>query len=344
MSSKVTSFPSSRAASRPDPFPVMPLEDIRTLVRADLTAVDAMIRARLKSAVPLVDQVAEHIIAGGGKRLRPLLCVLAGRACGIETEKHIEAAAFIEFVHTATLLHDDVVDGSQKRRGRATANNIFGNQASVLVGDFVYSRAFQMMATVGSQRVMEIMSDATNVIAEGEVLQLMNAHDPETTEQRYLEVIYRKTGRLFEAGAEVAAVLAGAPASQQAALARYGKHLGTAYQLVDDVLDYKSDPATRGKNLGDDLAEGKPTLPLLHALRHGNDEQRALIRLAIEQGGLAQLGPIVEAIEATGGLDYAAGFAQRETAQALAALEALPDTPYSRALASLARFAQERTS
>ena len=322
----------------------MPLEDIRTLVRADLTAVDAMIRARLKSAVPLVDQVAEHIIAGGGKRLRPLLCVLAGRACGIETEKHIEAAAFIEFVHTATLLHDDVVDGSQKRRGRATANNIFGNQASVLVGDFVYSRAFQMMATVGSQRVMEIMSDATNVIAEGEVLQLMNAHDPETTEQRYLEVIYRKTGRLFEAGAEVAAVLAGAPASQQAALARYGKHLGTAYQLVDDVLDYKSDPATRGKNLGDDLAEGKPTLPLLHALRHGNDEQRALIRLAIEQGGLAQLGPIVEAIEATGGLDYAAGFAQRETAQALAALEALPDTPYSRALASLARFAQERTS
>jgi octaprenyl-diphosphate synthase len=344
MSSKVTSLPTSRAALRSEAPLATSLEDIRSLVRTDLIAVDAMIRARLKSAVPLVDQVAEHIIGGGGKRLRPLLCVLAGRACSIEKEKHIEAAVFIEFVHTATLLHDDVVDGSQKRRGRATANNIFGNQASVLVGDFVYSRAFQMMATVGSQRVMEIMSDATNVIAEGEVLQLMNAHDPETTEQRYLEVIYRKTGRLFEAGAEVAAVLAGAPAAQQAALARYGKHLGIAYQLVDDVLDYKSDPATRGKNLGDDLAEGKPTLPLLHALRHGNDEQRALIRLAIEQGGLAQLGPIVEAIEATGGLDYAAGFAQRETAQALAALEALPDTPYSRALASLARFAQERAS
>jgi octaprenyl-diphosphate synthase len=322
----------------------MPLEDIRALVRADLAGVDSMIRARLKSAVPLVDQVAEHIIGGGGKRLRPLLCVLAGRACAIETEKHIEAAAFIEFVHTATLLHDDVVDGSMKRRGRATANNIFGNQASVLVGDFVYSRAFQMMATVGSQRVMEIMADATNVIAEGEVLQLMNAHDPDTTEQRYLEVIYRKTGRLFEAGAEVAAVLAGASVAQQAALARYGKHLGTAYQLVDDVLDYKSDPATRGKNLGDDLAEGKPTLPLLHALRHGNDEQRALIRLAIEQGGLAQLGPIVEAIESTGGLDYAASFAQRETAQALAALDALPDSPYSQALAALAHFAQARTS
>jgi octaprenyl-diphosphate synthase len=344
MSSKVTTLPTSRSAPRPGELPRLSLDDIRAPIRADLVAVDAMIRARLKSAVPLVDQVAEHIIGGGGKRLRPLLCVLAGRACGIENDKHIEAAAFIEFVHTATLLHDDVVDSSQKRRGRATANNLFGNQASVLVGDFVYSRAFQMMATVGSQRVMEIMADATNVIAEGEVLQLMNAHDPETTEQRYLEVIYRKTGRLFEAGAEVAAVLSGASIAQQVALSRFGKHLGTAYQLIDDVLDYKSDPATRGKNLGDDLAEGKPTLPLLHALRHGNDEQRALIRLAIEQGGLAQLGPIVEAIEATGGLEYATGFAQRETNQALAALEALPDTPFRHALGGLARFAQERTS
>jgi octaprenyl-diphosphate synthase len=322
----------------------MSLEDIRDTVRDDLAGADAMIRARLKSAVPLVDQVAEHIIGGGGKRLRPLLCLLSGRACGIGNDKHIEAAVFIEFVHTATLLHDDVVDGSQKRRGRATANNIFGNQASVLVGDFVYSRAFQMMATVGSLRVMEIMSDATNVIAEGEVLQLMNAHDPETTERRYLEVIYRKTGRLFEAGAEVSAVLAAAPPAHQAALAAFGKHLGTAYQLIDDVLDYKSDPATRGKNLGDDLAEGKPTLPLLHALRHGNDEQRALIRLAIEQGGLAQLGPIVDAIENTGGLDYAIGFAKAETAQALAALDALPDSLHRRALAGLARFALERTS
>jgi octaprenyl-diphosphate synthase len=344
MSSKVTSLPTPRPPARPTGSLPLSLDEIRACVRPDLASVDMLIRARLKSAVPLVDQVAEHIIGGGGKRLRPLLCVLAGRACGIENDKHIEAAAFIEFVHTATLLHDDVVDGSQKRRGRATANNIFGNQASVLVGDFVYSRAFQMMATVGSQRVMEIMADATNVIAEGEVLQLMNAHDPETTEQRYLEVIYRKTGRLFEAGAEVAAVLAGASVAQQDALARFGKHLGTAYQLIDDVLDYKSDPATRGKNLGDDLAEGKPTMPLLHALRHGDDEQRALIRLAIEQGGLAQLGPIVEAIEVTGGLEYATHFAERETAQALAALESLPDTPFSRALAGLARFAQDRTS
>jgi octaprenyl-diphosphate synthase len=344
MSSKVTSLPTPRSPARPADALPLTLDDIRACVRPDLAAVDSLIRARLKSAVPLVDQIAEHIIGGGGKRLRPLLCVLAGRACGIQNEKHVEAAAFIEFVHTATLLHDDVVDGSQKRRGRATANNVFGNQASVLVGDFVYSRAFQMMATVGSQRVMEIMADATNVIAEGEVLQLMNAHDPETTEQRYLEVIYRKTGRLFEAGAEVAAVLAGASIAQQAALARFGKHLGTAYQLIDDVLDYKSDPATRGKNLGDDLAEGKPTMPLLHALRHGNDEQRALIRLAIEQGGLAQLGPIVEAIEVTGGLEYATNFAERETAAALAALQSLPDTPFSRALAGLARFAQDRTS
>ncbi len=335
----------------------MTLEEIRSLVRPDLEAVDSIIRARLKSVVPLVDQVAEHIIASGGKRLRPLLCVLAGRAAqprpkagskhksaAASLDLHLEAAAFIEFIHTATLLHDDVVDGSSKRRGRSTANNVFGNQASVLVGDFVYSRAFQMMAAVGNKRVMEIMSDATNVIAEGEVLQLMSAHDPDTTEERYLEVIYRKTGRLFEAGAEVSAVLAGAPVVQQRALAAYGKHLGTAYQLLDDVLDYKSDPATRGKNLGDDLAEGKPTLPLIHALRHGDEGQRATIRLAIEQGGLAQLGPIVAAIESTGGLEYTADLATRETDAALQALEALPESPFRKALVDLAQFALNRTN
>src|SRR6186713_2390126 len=344
MSSKVTTLPTGRSGPRAVDAPAMSLEEIRTLVRTDLAGVDAMIRARLKSAVPLVDQVAEHIIGGGGKRLRPLLCVLAGRACGIETEKHIEAAAFIEFVHTATLLHDDVVDGSMKRRGRATANNIFGNQASVLVGDFVYSRAFQMMATVGSQRVMEIMADATNVIAEGEVLQLMNAHDPDTTEQRYLEVIHRKTAKLFQAGAEVAAVLSSGPGSVVQALAAYGKHVGTAYQLMDDVLDYRSNPAERGKNLGDDLAEGKPTLPLIHALRHGDDAQKAAIRLAIENGGLAQLEPIVAAIESTGGLEYAARLAQSESERALKALDALPDTPYRTGLAALARFAVAHTT
>jgi octaprenyl-diphosphate synthase len=320
----------------------MSLEEIRALVRTDLAAVDTMIRARLKSTVPLVDQVAEHIIGGGGKRLRPLLCVMAGRACGIETDKHIDAAVFIEFVHTATLLHDDVVDGSQKRRGRATANNLFGNQASVLVGDFVYSRAFQMMATVGSQRVMEIMADATNVIAEGEVLQLMNAHDPETTEQRYLEVIYRKTGRLFEAGAEVAAVLAGASIAQQAALARFGKHLGTAYQLIDDVLDYKSDPATRGKNLGDDLAEGKATLPVIHAIGHCTSAVRERLREIIAHGDAKALPEVLSAIGEHGSLDYSQQRAAAYARCAEDALDGLPANQWSQALIGLARYAIER--
>ncbi|HEU4626840.1 MAG TPA: octaprenyl diphosphate synthase [Steroidobacteraceae bacterium] len=322
----------------------MTLDQIRALVRTDLANVDNVIRARLKSTVPLVDRVADHIIAGGGKRLRPLLVVLASRACGGQGEAYLEAAAFIEFIHTATLLHDDVVDGSSLRRGRATANEAFGNQASVLVGDFVYSRAFQMMAALSSQRVMEIMADATNIIAEGEVLQLMNAHDPETTEQRYLEVIYRKTARLFEAGAEVAGVLSHATPDVQRALAKYGRHLGTAYQLVDDVLDYRSDPAQRGKNIGDDLAEGKPTLPLIHALKHGSDAQQAAIRQAIEQGGIERLDTIIAAIDATGGLDYAARLARAESDKALVALGALPETPYKEGLAALARFAVEHTT
>jgi octaprenyl-diphosphate synthase len=322
----------------------MTLEEIRALVHSDLRSVDQVIRARLKSAVPLVDQIAEHIISGGGKRLRPLLVVLAGRACGHQPHAHTEAAAFIEFVHTATLLHDDVVDGSSLRRGRDTANQVFGNQASVLVGDFVYSRAFQMMASLRSQLVMEIMANATNVIAEGEVMQLMNAHDPDTTEQRYLEVIYRKTAKLFEAGAEVAAVLAGSPEQVRKALAAYGRHLGTAYQLVDDVLDYRSNPAERGKNLGDDLAEGKPTLPLICALRNGTEPQRTAIRVAIEKGGLAQLEPVVAAIESTGGLEYSARLARESAEQALLSLQPLPDSIYKEGLAALARFAVEHTT
>jgi octaprenyl-diphosphate synthase len=322
----------------------MTLDQIRALVRSDLANVDNVIRARLKSSVPLVDRVADHIIAGGGKRLRPLLVVLASRACGGTGAAYLEAAAFIEFIHTATLLHDDVVDGSSMRRGRDTANEVFGNQASVLVGDFVYSRAFQMMATLSSQRVMEIMADATNVIAEGEVLQLMNANDPDTTEQRYLEVIYRKTARLFEAGAEVAGVLANGTPEVQRALANFGRHLGTAYQLVDDVLDYRSDPALRGKNIGDDLAEGKPTLPLIHALKHGTEAQRAAVRLAIEQGGIDQLDTIIAAIDSTGGLDYTVELARAETDKALVALRALPETPFKEGLASLARFAVEHTT
>ena len=322
----------------------MTLEEIRALIQADLRSVDGVIRARLKSAVPLVDQVAEHIISGGGKRLRPLLVVLAARACGHQGASHIEAAAFIEFIHTATLLHDDVVDASSLRRGRHTANEVFGNPVSVLVGDFVYSRAFQMMAGLACQPVMEIMAEATNVIAEGEVLQLMNAHNPDTTEQRYLDVIYRKTAKLFEAGAEVAAVLAQAQPPVRRALAAYGRHLGTAYQLVDDVLDYRSNPQERGKNLGDDLAEGKPTLPLIHALKSGNETQRAAIRRAIQQGGLEQLELVLAAIDSTGGLDYTARLAREESEQALSSLGALPHSSYKDGLAALARFAVEHTA
>jgi octaprenyl-diphosphate synthase len=323
---------------------MMTLVEIRKLAAPDLEGVNEVIRARLKSAVPLVDQVAEHIISGGGKRLRPLLVVLAARACGCAGSAHVEAAAFIEFIHTATLLHDDVVDGSALRRGRHTANQVFGNPASVLVGDFVYSRAFQMMASLASQPVMEIMAEATNVIAEGEVLQLMNSHDPHTTEQRYLEVIYRKTAKLFEAGAEVAAVLAGATSHVRQELSAYGRHLGTAYQLVDDVLDYRSNPKERGKNLGDDLAEGKPTLPLIHALRHGTEQQRAIIREAIQRGGLTQLDPVLTAIEATGGLEYAARRAREHAARAEAALRALPDSAWRDGLAALATFSVEHTT
>jgi len=318
------------------------LERIRSLVRGELTAVDEAIRSGLHSAVGLVDQIADHIIGSGGKRLRPLLVVLTGRACGGTETDCVRAAAFIEFIHTATLLHDDVVDMSARRRGRDTANEIYGNQASVLVGDFVYSRAFQLMAATKSQRVIEIMADATNVIAEGEVLQLMNAHDPETTEERYLEVIHRKTAQLFQAGAEVAAVISGASQPLQHDLASYGRHLGIAYQLVDDVLDYQSDPETRGKNLGDDLAEGKPTLPLIYALRKGGDQCSKLIREVLRDGGRDRLEDIVGAIESAGGLEYTARLAQSEADEALAALAALPETPYREALASLARFAIAR--
>ncbi len=318
------------------------LERIRSLVRPELQAVDDAIRSGFHSAVPLVDQVSEHIIGGGGKRLRPLLVVLSGRACDRGGLGCIQAAAFIEFIHTATLLHDDVVDMSARRRGRDTANEIYGNQASVLVGDFVYSRAFQLMAATRSQRVIEIMANATNVIAEGEVLQLMNAHDPDTTEARYLEVIHRKTAQLFQAGAEVAAVVSGAPEPHQHALARFGRHFGTAYQLIDDVLDYRSDPATRGKNLGDDLAEGKPTLPLIHALQRCEPQRTALIRDVIKNGGRDHLQEIMATIESTGSLEYTARLAQTEADQAFTALAALPETPYREALAALVRFAIAR--
>jgi octaprenyl-diphosphate synthase len=312
------------------------------MVGTELAGVDEAIRDGFRSSVVLVDQVAQHIIGSGGKRLRPLMVVLAGRACDNERTECVLAAAFIEFIHTATLLHDDVVDMSARRRGQDTANEIYGNQASVLVGDFVYSRAFQLMAATRSQRVIEIMADATNVIAEGEVLQLMNAHDPDTTEERYLEVIHRKTAQLFQAGGEVAAVVSGAAEPVQRALAVYGRHLGTAYQLIDDVLDYQSDPATRGKNLGDDLAEGKPTLPLIHALKKCPPAQVELIRKVIRSGGRECLEEVMDAIDTAGGLEYTAALARTEAEQALGALDALAPTRYRDALAALARFTIDR--
>jgi octaprenyl-diphosphate synthase len=321
---------------------LMTLERIRDLVSIDFDAVDRVIKQRLHSPVALVDQVATYIIYSGGKRLRPLLVLLAARACGHQGEEHIDAAAIIEFIHTATLLHDDVVDGSSLRRGRETANEVFGNAASVLVGDFLYSRSFQMMVSLNRMPIMKIMGDATNAIAEGEVLQLMNAHDPATTEARYLDVIYRKTARLFQAAAQIWAVVSDAPPIIEESLARYGKHLGTAFQLVDDALDYQANEAALGKHLGDDLAEGKPTLPLIYAMQHGNEDQRAMIRHAIEKGGLDQLEEITRAVASLGGLAYTARLAQGEADQALAALTPLPETVFKEGLSELARFAVAR--
>jgi octaprenyl-diphosphate synthase len=321
----------------------MSFESVKALVEDDLRQVDVVVRNRLASDVVLVNQIAEYIVGSGGKRLRPLLVVVSAKACGYRGDRHPEAAAIIEFIHTATLLHDDVVDGSKLRRGRDTANEVWGNEASVLVGDYVYSRAFEMMVSLESMRIMDVMAGATNKIAEGEVLQLLNANDPDTTEERYFEVIYRKTAKLFEAGAQVAAILSGAPPGIEAGMAAYGKHLGTAFQLVDDVLDYQSNSEELGKNLGDDLAEGKPTLPLIYALRTGNDDQRALIRRSIEEGSIEQLTQITAAIESTGGLAYTARLARREAALAIDAISILPDSAYKQALRELADFSVERT-
>ena len=321
----------------------MQLDQIREPVADELRRLDEVIVARLASDVALVNQVSQYIIGAGGKRLRPLAVVLAARACGYRGAQHVEAAAIIEFIHTATLLHDDVVDGSGLRRGRHTANEVFGNQASVLVGDYLYSRAFQMMVDLGDMRIQGVMADATNTIAMGEVLQLMNAHDPDTSEQSYLEVIYRKTARLFEAGAQMAAILAHAPPAVEQAMVAYGRHLGTAFQLVDDALDYRADRTELGKNLGDDLAEGKPTLPLIYAMAHASDEETARMRVAVESGGLDDLEAITRTIESAGGLEYTARLAQREKALAIEALDRLPESAHRQALQALAEFAVDRS-
>jgi octaprenyl-diphosphate synthase len=319
------------------------VQRIRALVTADLEALDTLIREQLRSDVVLVNQVGHYIVEGGGKRLRPLLVLLAARACGYQGRDHVPVAAIVEFIHTATLLHDDVVDESDRRRGRDTANARWGNAASVLVGDFLYSRAFQMMVEVDSMRVMGILADTTNTIAEGEVMQLMHAGDPDTDETSYLRVIDSKTARLFEAATRLGAVLTGRPEAEERALADYGRHLGTAFQIADDVLDYSADGEALGKNLGDDLAEGKATLPLIHAMRDSDGEQLALLRRAVETGDRSLLPQVVEAIRTTGALEAAGERARSEAGAAREALDSLPGSDYRDAMISLADYAVERT-
>ena len=329
----------------PSSAPVATLQDIRSLCAGDLTQLDALIEEALATDVPLVAQVSRYIINAGGKRLRPLIVLLAARALGhadSQDLRPVRAAAIIEFIHTATLLHDDVVDGSERRRGRDTANAVFGNQASVLVGDFLYSRAFQMMVQIGDMQVMRVLADATNTIAAGEVMQLMNVGDPDTSEADYRQVIYRKTARLFEAGGEIAGLITNQPANVCAALAKYGQELGVAFQLIDDALDYSASADELGKNLGDDLAEGKPTLPLIHALRHGSEAQRVLLREAITGGRVDQLDEIRGAIESTGALEYTRDRAEEAARSAVAALHHIPAGDYRDALEAIAEFSVAR--
>lgn len=310
----------------------------------DMNAVDAVIQQRLSSEVVLVNQLSHYIVNSGGKRLRPLLSLLASQAYGYQGAHHHTLAAIIEFIHTATLLHDDVVDESDMRRGRETANALFGNAASVLVGDFLYSRAFEMMVDVDSMRIMQILAETTNVIAEGEVMQLMNCNDADTTEQRYLDVIHAKTAKLFEAATRLGAVLCKRPQDEENAMASYGMHLGTAFQLIDDVLDYSSSSEEMGKNVGDDLAEGKPTLPLIYAMRNGTAEQSAIVRKAIEEGGLEYLEQVMEAIRHTGAIEYTEQTARQEAELAIQQLQHLPESDYKAAMIALARYSVDRVS
>ncbi len=319
-------------------------DEVRALADTDMRAVDDLIYQSLQSDVVLVSQVSQYIVTSGGKRLRPLLVLLAARALGYTGDHQIHAAAIIEFIHTATLLHDDVVDSSARRRGKDTANTVFGNQASVLVGDFLYSRAFQMMVDIGRMRVMRILADATNMIAAGEVMQLMNMHDPDVSEASYRKVIYRKTARLFEAGAQIAAVLAGRGPSDESAMVCYGQNLGTAFQLIDDALDYDATPEELGKNLGDDLAEGKPTLPLIYAMENCSDSERKMVRAAIEAGGLDKMDEIHDVIESTGAIQYTTARAQEAADVAINALSSVPESDYKQAMIAIAEFAVQRRS
>ncbi|MCR1837639.1 octaprenyl diphosphate synthase [Rodentibacter caecimuris] len=323
---------------------LMDMRAIQQLAEPDMQKVNQNILTQLDSDVALVNQLGFYIVQAGGKRIRPLIAVLAARSLGFQGDNAITCATFVEFIHTASLLHDDVVDESDMRRGRATANAEFGNAASVLVGDFIYTRAFQLVAQLESLKILRIMADATNVLAEGEVQQLMNVNDPETSEANYMRVIYSKTARLFEVAGQAAAIVANATESQEKALQDYGRYLGTAFQLVDDVLDYSASAQDLGKNIGDDLMEGKPTLPLLHAMRHGNTEQSALIREAIEQGGKRECIDEILAIMAEHkSLDYAMERAKQEAQKAVDAISVLPENQYTQALISLAYLSVDRT-
>ncbi len=306
-----------------------------------MKAVDAVIRGRLDSEVVLIRTIADYIIGAGGKRMRPAMVLMMARALGYQGENHRLLAAVVEFIHTATLLHDDVVDESDLRRGRETANAMFGNAASVLVGDYLYSRSFEMMVEAGSMRIMQILSEATTVIAEGEVLQLLNVHDPDVSQERYLQVVRYKTAKLFEAAAQVGAVLAGATPAQEEAAAAYGRHIGTAFQLVDDVLDYSGDAHALGKNVGDDLREGKPTLPLIRVMETGTPAQRELIRNAIKEGD-ADFAAVAEAIQATDALEHARQAADAEADAARQALAAFPISVYQKSLLEFCAFAVNR--
>lgn len=319
----------------------MILSNLFAPIAADMKALDAEIRARLDSEVVLIRTIGEYIVGAGGKRMRPAVLMLVAKALGYQGTYHHVLAAVVEFIHTATLLHDDVVDESDLRRGRSTANAVFGNAASVLVGDYLYSRSFEMMVETGSMQAMAVLSAATTVIAEGEVLQLLNVHDPDVSEDRYMQVVRYKTAKLFEAATEVGAILGAADSDLQQSAACFGRHIGTAFQLVDDVLDYSGDAEALGKNVGDDLREGKPTLPLIRVMQVGSAEQRELIREAIKTGN-ADFAAVAQAISATDAVEYTQAVAQQEVQYALQALEAFPDGRYTQALRDMCLFATQR--
>ena len=319
-------------------------DGVMAFCQSDMQAVDKVIHQRLSSDVVLVNQLSHYIVNSGGKRLRPLIALVSAKVFDYQGDMHYLMAAIIEFIHTATLLHDDVVDESDLRRGNETANALFGNAASVLVGDFLYSRAFEMMIDVDDMRVMQILATTTNVIAEGEVMQLMNVHDAETSEEKYLEVIHCKTAKLFEAATQLGAVLCQREEKEVQAMAAYGRYLGTAFQLIDDVMDYSSSSEQMGKNVGDDLAEGKPTLPLIYAIKQGTPEQAAFIKSAIEQGGYDKIDEVQSIIEQTGALAYTEKMAQQQAELAIAELACLPDSENKTILESIARLSVNRTS